>query len=230
MRRSSGSLSRRSNRKRRRRIAFIRMAESMLGFETPKKPQDNQLQYLPNWLNDQQAWEVFDLLRSELPWSQGELNMFGRKVKTPRLECFLSDPELEYTYSGQTMKGVDWPACLQPILQRLRREIQPSLNACLANYYRNGEDKVGWHADDEPELGDDPLIASLSLGASRTFQLRHNQTQDKHSMMLEHGSLLVMKDHLQRDWKHQIPAEKAVQQGRINLTFRTILKPSGFTT
>jgi len=198
------------------------MVEPMLQIQNSEDLLADQIEFFPNWIDESTAWHLFDLLKLKLTWKQGQLQMYGKKVNTPRLECFLSDPNVHYTYSGQLLARYDWPDFLSPIHQKLKKLYSKPFNACLANYYRNGHDKVGWHADDEANLGKHPLIASLSFGASRTFQIKHNTKSNQQQWLLTHGSLLIMKNNFQTDWKHQIPLEKKVLGSRINLTFRTI--------
>lgn len=181
-----------------------------------------QLTYIKQFIKTEKAWHYFDLFKANFPWQQGRLNMFGKQVLTPRLECYYSDQNKDYSYSGQKLQRNDWTNELKELLGILKKEYQLKLNACLVNYYRDGQDKVGWHADDEASLGKNPTIASISLGASRTFQIKHNDKDEKHQILLEHGSLLIMKGDFQHHWKHQIPKETRVLHPRINLTFRSI--------
>ena len=187
----------------------------------PKIKKD-QLEHFQNFLKEKESWDLFDHLKNNLPWQQGKLNMFGNKVLTPRLECFLADPNKAYSYSGQILKTVPWNELLENLKNHLNKQFKLTLNACLANYYRDGQDKVGWHADDEANLGKLPTIASISLGSSRTFQIRDNSTKKIKSILLKHGSLVLMKSSFQEEYQHQIPQEKQVLGSRINLTFRTI--------
>lgn len=184
--------------------------------------QKGQLEHLQDYLKEKDAWALFDELKENLPWQQGELNMYGKKVLTPRLECFISDFSKSYAYSGQALKTHIWTPSLEKLKNNLNAKFNLNLNACLANFYRDGRDKVGWHADDEANLGKQPIITSISLGSPRTFQIRQNDTKITHSLLLKHGSLLIMKGSFQKDFQHQIPQENQVLGSRINLTFRTI--------
>jgi len=183
---------------------------------------EDQLEHLQAYLNEKEAWALFDQLKENLPWQQGKLNMYGKKVLTPRLECFFSDSNKNYSYSGQALKTHSWTPSLETLKNNLNTKFNLNLNACLANFYRDGKDKVGWHADDEANLGKQPIIASLSLGHTRTFQIKHHKTKKSHNLLLKHGSLLIMKGSFQEDFLHQIPQENQVLGSRINLTFRTI--------
>lgn len=177
--------------------------------------------YLPNWLNTKLANDLERKLSAELEWHQGDVKVFGRWYKTPRLQAWHGDADICYRYSGKTLKTSPWT----PALTSLRSELQKlniATNAVLANLYRNGDDKMGWHSDNEPELGKQPVIASLSFGAERDFMLRHRTLSEKFNLRLKHGSLLVMCGDTQQYWQHSLPARKKVTEQRINLTFRRL--------
>lgn len=150
--------------------------------------------------------------------------MFGRWVDSPRLSCWIGDAGASYRYSGQSFEPHPWPDALLPLRGRLRQELGIDFNSVLANLYRDGRDAMGWHSDDEPELGPEPVIASVSLGAARRFVLRR---RDDHTVRkefrLEPGSLLVMRGNSQRDWQHALPRTAKPVGPRINLTFRRIV-------
>jgi alkylated DNA repair dioxygenase AlkB len=150
--------------------------------------------------------------------------MFGRVLLQPRLLCWYGDAS--YTYSKLTLPATPWPAWLLPLKQQVEQAVGASFNGVLLNYYRDGQDSMGWHSDDEPELGRDPLIASVSLGATRRFTLKHKLQPLKHEVSLTTGSLLVMAGHMQHYWLHALPKMARVQDGRINLTFRQIVSAS----
>lgn len=159
----------------------------------------------------------------EVPWRQETLVIFGRPVKTPRLTCWIGDPGATYTYSGLANRPLPWTPVLTGLRARLEERLQAPFNSVLLNLYRDGRDSMGWHADDEPELGPEPLIASVSLGATRTFRLRHRTLGlPSVDLELEHGSLLVMRGTTQRDWHHCVPKRLRVDQPRLNLTFRYV--------
>ena len=161
-------------------------------------------------------------LDDELDWEQKHLVMFGREVAEPRLSAWYGDEA--YTYSGITLE----PRPFTPTLERLKticeHEAGTPFNSVLVNLYRNGDDSMGWHADDEPELGPMPLIASLSLGATRRFKFRHRRTREVIEHDLTGGSLLVMSGASQSAWVHSVPKQKRVIDARVNLTFRSIKK------
>jgi alkylated DNA repair dioxygenase AlkB len=177
----------------------------------------------PAWLAPGEADALFDALRDAIPWSVHRIRLFGREVASPRLSCWIGDPGSSYSYSGTRFEPNPWPTALQPIRTRLAREMQIDFNSVLANLYRDGRDSMGWHSDDEPELGSQPAIGSLSLGATRRFVLKHrNDPSRKLALELPHGSLLVMRGATQANYRHALPRTSKPVGPRINLTFRRI--------
>lgn len=170
-----------------------------------------------------EADEIYSILLKTIDWNQGKISLFGKTYSTPRLEAFYSENDKTYGYSGQKMKNHAFTPLLLKIKSKVEIATGKSFNSVLLNYYRDGNDSNGWHADNEKELGKNPLIASVSLGESRRFDLKHNQTKEKIHFQLNSGSLLIMGGEIQHFWKHQIAKSKKIKSGRINLTFRTIL-------
>lgn len=166
---------------------------------------------------------LYDKLKSQLNWEQSTIKIFGKIYQTPRKEAYYGDIHANYAYSGKQLIRNDWNELLLKLKLKLEQEIGHSFNAVLANWYRDGKDSNGWHADDEKVLGKNPLIASLSFGCTRRFDLKHNKTKEKLSLELSTGSLLVMGGELQHFWKHQIPKQLKIKDDRINLTFRLIV-------
>lgn len=183
---------------------------------------DGWIRFIPTFLNEDIANQLFENLHQTIQWQQGEIVLFGKKHATPRLEAFYADDQKSYGYSGQRLITHEFTKELNEIRQKITLEIGASFNSVLLNLYRTGNDSNGWHADNEPELGRNPIIASLSLGATRRFDLKHNTTKEQLSYYLNHGSLLIMGGELQHHWKHQIAKTKKVNEPRINLTFRII--------
>ena len=177
----------------------------------------------PAWLEADAGHALFEALLAELPWTTHRVVLFGRAIDSPRLSCWIGDPGVAYRYSGIRHEPVPWPAKLQPVRERLQRETGHAFNSVLANLYRDGRDSMGWHSDDEPELGARPLIASLSLGATRRFVLRQRRdAAHKREFLLGHGSLLLMRGDTQADWRHALPRTAKPVGPRINLTFRKV--------
>jgi len=183
-----------------------------------------EIEYFPNFFSSEEADMLFNQLLNEIPWQQDTLKIFGKEHLQPRLTALFGDTHKSYSYSGITMKPHPWNATLLKIKRKVEQETGKHFTSVLLNLYRNGKDSNGWHADNEKELGLNPVIASVSFGATRKFQLKHNSKKDaQQTINLEHGSLLLMKGTTQHNWKHQIPKTKDPVNPRINLTFRTIL-------
>lgn len=183
---------------------------------------DGILQYAPSFIPSEEATDLLETLIERIDWRQEEMKMFGKIVQFPRLTAWYGDPEAAYRYAGTTFQPTPWIPVLLSLREKIQKTVNHPFNSVLLNYYRDGQDSMGWHADNEKELGRNPIIASLNLGASRPFQLRHNTSDDQQEIMLKHGSLLIMGGILQHHWKHQIPKRKKIQEPRINLTFRQI--------
>jgi alkylated DNA repair dioxygenase AlkB len=162
-------------------------------------------------------------LGSEIPWQRHRLKLFGREVDAPRLSCWIGDADASYVYSRVRFDPLPWTPTVARLRDDLAARVGVRFNSVLANLYRDGRDSVGWHSDDEPELGATPVIASLSFGATRTFRLRSRATREAAlSLDLVHGSLLVMAGDTQRLYQHALPKRAGVTRARINLTFRCI--------
>lgn len=166
---------------------------------------------------------LFADLLGEIPWQSHRLRIFGRDVDAPRLSCWIGDADAVYTYSGTRFEPRPWTPTVAALRDDLRRRLGVRFNSVLANLYRDGRDSMGWHGDDEPELGPEPVIASLSFGSVRTFRLRSRRTRETAlSIELAHGSLLVMAGGTQRHYQHALPKRVRVAVPRVNLTFRRI--------
>ena len=181
------------------------------------------LRFAPVWMPAHEADALFDTLRDAVPWECHRIRMFGRMVDSPRLSCWIGDPEAAYTYSRTRFAPHPWPDVLQAVRERLSEALDATFNSVLANRYRDGRDRMGWHSDDEPELGPRPLIASISLGAGRRFLLKTRDGGDAVGLTLPHGSLLVMAGETQSRYRHALPATARPVGERINLTFRRIV-------
>ncbi|MBW2941943.1 alpha-ketoglutarate-dependent dioxygenase AlkB [Zhongshania sp. CAU 1632] len=181
------------------------------------------LDYYANYLSDPQG--LFLELCEQIPWQQPLVKVYGREHLTPRLVYFVGDPGLRYQYSGVSHATSPWPASLKIVRDQLRVDTGFEFNCALLNYYRDGNDSMGYHSDDEVELGESPCIASISLGAERDFCLKPKVGQSKvQKLCLADGSLLLMLPPTQQHWQHALPVRKGVRGGRINLTFRKLLK------
>jgi alkylated DNA repair dioxygenase AlkB len=188
-----------------------------------KKFADGDLIYYPDFLNPEHADAYFDLLIKEVDWEEEEIRIFGKTHKVPRLVAWHGDAGISYRYSGTEHKAKGWTETLLTLRDTIAAVSQSQYNSVLLNYYRDGQDSMGWHSDDEAELGSEPVIASLSLGTIRRFDLRKKlDHQQKIQLPLAHGSLLIMKGSLQSNWQHQVPKQRKIPEGRLNLTFRRI--------
>ena len=183
------------------------------------------LRFAPAWLPASQANALFGELLRDIPWEVHRIRMFGRVVDSPRLSCWIGDADARYRYSGTLFEPQPWPHSLAALRARLSDELGVALNSVLANRYRNGRDAMGWHRDDEPELGPQPVIASVSLGATRRFRLKADDPAlPPLSLDLPHGSLLVMRGHTQARFRHALPRTARPVGERINLTFRCVCR------
>ena len=179
--------------------------------------------YYEDFIDNQQA--VYQALLEQLSWSQDTIQMYGKPVLIPRLNAWYGDKTASYSYSGLDLSPLKWTQDLLTLKDKVEDFLAARFNSVLANHYRDGDDSVAWHSDDEKELGGQPLIASLSFGANRRFSLRSrvNKQQPAVHIDLAGGSLLVMAGDTQRYWQHQLAKTTKPVAGRINLTFRTII-------
>ena len=186
-------------------------------------PFDGEIFYFPDVLDADSERLYCQVIKDETPWQQQSVKIFGKWIPEPRLTCFYGDAGKCYSYSGLRLEPLAWtPALLQ--LKNLSESYSGTLfNVALLNYYRDGKDSMGWHRDNEPELGTEPIIASFSLGAARKFSLRNFADKSvKQSIILEPGSLLVMRGKSQSCWEHCVPKTSKAEE-RINITFRRII-------
>jgi len=183
---------------------------------------DSDISYFPHFFSSEKASDYFKVLKSETEWQQDTITLYGQSYLQPRLTALYGDNEKHYTYSGITMFPKPFSSTLLEIKSKIEVVSETKYNVVLLNLYRHGNDSIGWHSDDEKELGKDPNIASVSFGAERMFHLKHNKEKISFKIKLENGSLLLMKGATQHFWKHQIPKSKKINQLRINLTFRRI--------
>jgi alkylated DNA repair dioxygenase AlkB len=190
---------------------------------------DAELLFIENFYTPSVSNAFLAQLSAELAWEQGEITMFGKKIAEPRLSAWYGDAGKNYTYSGKTQTPLMWHDALtaiktgveQTVVAQLKDELK--FNSVLCNYYRNGQDSMGFHADNEKELGQNPIIASINFGESRRFIIRRRDDKTvKHELVLTHGSLLVMSGAMQHHWLHAVPKEPKRTKPRINLTFRHI--------
>jgi len=192
------------------------MSENLLPFE-------GQAFYYPQLFHEKESSRFFNYLKTNVPWKQEPIKIFGREILQPRLTALYGDPALPYSYSGIRMMPLAFTDPLLEIKSRLEAVTGVVFTHALLNYYRNGQDSMGWHRDNEKSLGPNPVIGSVSFGAGRSFHLRHyKDKKPKISLFLENGSCLLMKGDTQQFWEHQVPKTRVETGERLNLTFRTI--------
>lgn len=194
-------------------------------------PQDNiklnlpdaDISYYPNIFSKEASLYYYNTLLKDINWKEDAITVFGKTYPQPRLTALLAENERPYKYSSITMYPEVFSETVLNIKQKVEAISKTSFTSCLLNLYRNGQDSNGWHADNEKELGQNPIIASVSFGATRAFNLKHRQDKTlKHKLLLEPGSLLLMQGETQQHWLHQIAKTKREVKPRINLTFRII--------
>lgn len=184
---------------------------------------DAEIEYYSNFFDVHSANEFLEKLKKEIPWQHDEITVFGKIHPQPRLTALFGNEGKMYSYSNIIMQPHKWNPLLMHIKNKIEEVCDENFTTVLLNLYRDGKDSNGWHADNEKELGRNPIIASVSFGAERIFHLQHNSIQEaKQKIRLEHGSLLIMKGTTQHFWKHQIPKTAKPIGSRINLTFRII--------
>jgi alkylated DNA repair dioxygenase AlkB len=184
---------------------------------------DGTVDYYGKIMTPMEANRYFDLLLQNILWENDEAVIFGKHIVTKRKVAWYGDSDYSYTYSNATKQALAWTKELSNLKQIVEGLTGSNFNSCLLNLYHNGNEGLAWHSDDEKSLGKDTAIASLSFGAERKFLFKHKQTNHTVSIVLEHGSLLMMKDATQANWLHSLPKSKKITRPRINLTFRTIV-------
>jgi alkylated DNA repair dioxygenase AlkB len=180
--------------------------------------------YQNQFISSDEAVNYYQTLVEELPWKNDPIKMFGKLIPQPRLFCWVAEEGIAYSYSGLQLENHPFKGIVKELKELVEKETNQIFNACLINYYRDGLDSMGWHADNEKENGPEPFIASISLGAERKFQLKTKEKPPQNLQVnLETSSLLIMSGKLQEYWKHQIPKQPTIKEGRINLTFRKVV-------
>lgn len=185
---------------------------------TPER--DSAITFWPNWLPAADADNLLRKSIESIDWRADIIRIVGKQIQIPRLQQWFGQPGTSYTYSNICMQAVSFPDWIDSLRIAVEEQTGSAFNRALVNYYRDGSDSVDWHADDEPELGPEPVIASLSLGVERVFQLRHRLTKQRISISLPHGSLLMMGAGIQGYWQHRIAKVANLQEPRVNFTFR----------
>jgi alkylated DNA repair dioxygenase AlkB len=186
-------------------------------------PHDGTVHYHGPILSPTESHDFYTHLLENIPWKHDEAVIFGKRIITARKVAWYGDLNFPYTYSGTTKQALPWTPELIALKATVEHLSGTLFNSCLLNLYHDGNEGMAWHSDDERSLGKDSTIASISLGAEREFRFKHKRSDDKVSVLLETGSLLVMKGTTQTHWLHSIPKSKKIKTPRINLTFRTMV-------
>ncbi len=186
-------------------------------------PKDGKVNYHGVIFSNTDANYYLDKLLHRIEWKNDEAVIFGKHIITKRMVAWYGDLEFEYTYSKTTKKALPWTTDLLRLKEVTEKETGETFNSCLLNLYHDGSEGMAWHSDGEKDLKKNGAIGSLSFGAERKFSFKHKATKSTVSLILEHGSLLVMKDNTQTHWLHRLPPTKLIKRPRINLTFRTIV-------
>ena len=187
-------------------------------------PAGGEIELIERFVAVEASEAVFAALSAQIGFEQRPIRIMGRTVMQPRLSAWVGDPGAAYTYSGVLNEPAPWSAALLELRHAASAAAGEPFNSVLCNLYRDGTDSMGFHADAERELGPQPVIASLSLGATRRFQVRHRRdVADRLDIDLHDGSLLIMRGELQRHYRHAVPKQRAITEPRINLTFRRIM-------
>jgi alkylated DNA repair dioxygenase AlkB len=186
-------------------------------------PFDGEVNYYGKILNPIEANNYLDILLNTIQWKNDEAVIFGRHIITKRKVAWYADQDYSYTYSNTTKQALAWTPELLELKALVEQLTGERFNSCLLNLYHNGDEGMAWHSDDEKALGKDTSIASLSFGAERKFALKHRLTKEGTSLVLENGSLLMMRGTTQTNWLHCLPKSKKIKTQRINLTFRTMV-------
>lgn len=185
-------------------------------------PKDGMVNYYGKLLTNQEANHYFNCLLNTIDWKNDQAIIYGKLIITKRKVAWYGDTNFEYTYSNTTKQALPWTMELLELKSIAEEKTNEKFNSCLLNLYHNGDEGMAWHSDAEKDLKKNGAIGSLSFGAERKFAFKHKRTKEIVSLILEHGSLLVMKGATQTNWLHRLPPTKRITRPRINLTFRTI--------
>jgi alkylated DNA repair dioxygenase AlkB len=182
-----------------------------------------ELEVIEAFYNAAESERLYRRLLHEQNWPDNRYVVAGRQFILPRLQTWHADPGIRYSYSNNLLETRSWTPLLSDIRTKVESFLNFSFNSVLVNFYRNGDDYVGWHSDNEPELGEQPFIASLTFGAERQFEFRHKKSSENGRLLLRSGALLIMQTDFQHYWLHRVPIDQTVTERRINLTFRKVM-------
>ncbi len=185
---------------------------------------DGMVNYYGKLISSQQAYHYFNRLLENVEWKNDEAIIYGKRIITKRKVAWYGEKPFEYTYSNTTKLALPWISELLELKELIEQKTGETFNSCLLNLYHTGSEGMAWHSDAEKDLKKNGAIASLSFGAERKFAFKHKTTKEKRTLVLENGSLLIMKGTTQTNWLHRLPPTKMISTPRINLTFRTIIE------
>ena len=203
-------------------LSLFEDSESVKSYGKNILPKDGEVLFFPGFFNRADSDRLFQSLMNTVQWQQDQIKFYGKMIDLPRLTAWYGENDLPYTYSGIPMKPLPWIRDLLEIKNKIEQEAKVNFTSVLLNLYRTGKDSVAWHCDDEKELGINPIIGSVSLGAARVFKFRHLEERIVEKVELTHGSFVLMKGETQHKWEHEIPKTDKKILPRINLTFRVI--------
>ena len=186
-------------------------------------PEDGTVNYYGKILSQEESNSYYEKLLTNITWKNDEAVIYGKRIITARKAAWYGDKEYNYTYSNMTKQALVWTEELIQLKQIIEEKTSETFNSCLLNLYHNGDEAMAWHSDGEKTLKENGAIASMSIGAERVFQFKHKQNNKQIQILLEHGSLLIMKDETQKYWLHRLAKSSKIKTPRINLTFRTIV-------
>lgn len=184
---------------------------------------DGVVNYYERIISSLDSYHYLERLLNNVLWRNDEVVIYGKRITTKRKMAWYGDKPYQYTYSNTTKTALPWLDDLVALKRLVEQQVNETFNSCLLNLYHDGNEGMAWHSDNEDELVNTAAIASLSLGAERKFSFKHKQTKDKVSLVLQSGSLLIMKGETQKNWLHSLPPTKTIIHPRVNLTFRTIV-------
>ncbi len=185
-----------------------------------------ELEIIDGFYDTAECERIYRHLRHQHQWPDNRYTVAGRQFILPRLQTWHADPGIRYSYSNNLLQTRPWTPVLSEIRSQIETYLNFSFNSVLVNLYRNGNDYVGWHSDNEAELGEQPFIASVTFGAERRFEFRHKKSSENGRVLLRSGTLLIMQPNFQHHWLHSLPIDQNVSEGRINLTFRKVITPA----
>jgi alkylated DNA repair dioxygenase AlkB len=186
-------------------------------------PEGGTVNYYGKIFSQEDSNSYFEKLLKNIDWKNDEAVIYGKRIITARKAAWYGNKEYNYTYSNTTKQALVWTEELIQLKQIIEEKTSETFNSCLLNLYHNGDEAMAWHSDGEKTLKENGAIASMSFGAERIFQFKHKQTNNQIQLLLEHGSLLIMKDETQKHWLHRLAKSSKIKTPRINLTFRTIV-------